>query len=100
MSCVAGTTVYRVSGMHDPGFLSRIVELFAQRGVAPSRLSMRGDGHSAKLQLSVEGLDEHAATVIAAKIGSMVMVEQVDLRMQVPVGCGRADEPLMAAPAP
>lgn len=84
------TASFRVVGMADPGLPGRVAEMFAQRGLLPCHFEMRSSAARATIEATVEVTDEHAASVIAEKLQSLVIVQHVNL-------CFKAQAPLPRA---
>jgi acetolactate synthase small subunit len=75
------TACFAVRADADPGMLSRVVELFAKRGMVPasvhSRLSGAGHDPSLLIDIQVDGLDVQAGEQIAEALRQIPFVERV-----------------------
>ncbi len=72
-------SIYVVRAHACPHVVNRVVGLFAQQELIPSRLVVRQDGDALAIRLVQRDLPAHRAAVIAEKIRAMVAVESVRL---------------------
>ncbi|MDQ7247237.1 hypothetical protein [Dongia sedimenti] len=62
----------------DPGSLPRVLEVFAKRGMVPSKLfSVATGADELTVDLQVTGIDEDLGSVIANQLRSQVGIETV-----------------------
>jgi len=62
----------------DPGSLPRLIEVFAKRGMVPSKLfSVATGADELTVDLQVTGLDDELGAVIASQLRSQVGIETV-----------------------
>lgn len=72
---------FAIRSAADPGALSRVVELFAKRGLVPksvhARLAGAGDEASLLIDVQIDGLDPDLAERIADALRQITTVERV-----------------------
>jgi hypothetical protein len=75
------TACFAVRAQPDAGSLPRILELFAKRGLVPSRVMavLCGEGEETRLlvELEIGGLAPMLADIIAESLRQIVVVERV-----------------------
>ncbi len=76
------TACFSIQADADPGVMPRVLELFAKRGLIPSRWHSdledpTGSAPSLTIDLQVTGLTHQQINHVAASIGSMVSVISV-----------------------
>ena len=80
-SCVRNpvpTFCLTVRTVADPGSLPRVLEVFAKRGLVPSKLfSVATGADELTVDLQVAGLDDDLGAVIANQLRSQVGIETV-----------------------
>ena len=73
-------TCFSVAACPDPGLMPRVLELFAKRGLVPSRFIGQVE-HTPEPRLEMDiqacGLDSEVAAHIARSLGQIFGVEQV-----------------------
>ncbi|WP_422059032.1 hypothetical protein [Sphingopyxis sp.] len=74
---------FRIDAIPDPQSLPRIAGFFAQRAMVPSMLRMRMLRHHMRVDVAVAGLSAAQAAVIAAKLGAMFAVIEVELAAEL-----------------
>lgn len=74
---------FRIDAIPDPQSLPRIAGFFAQRAMVPSMLRMRMLRQHMRVDLVVAGLTAAQAAVIAAKLGAMFAVIEVELAAEL-----------------
>lgn len=74
---------FRIDATPDPGSLPRIAGFFAQRAIVPSTMRMRHLREHLRVEIAVAGLDPPQAATLAAKLGEMVMVIEVELTAEL-----------------
>ncbi|KTE18814.1 hypothetical protein ATE67_17110 [Sphingopyxis sp. H050] len=70
---------FRIDAIPDPQSLPRIAGFFAQRAMIPSAMRMRMLRRQMRVEVTVDGLDAVQAAIIAAKLGEMFAVIEVEL---------------------
>ncbi len=73
---------FAVTAELDPSVLSRVVELFALRGLIPVEVNAtREDGTDPhlRIELAADGLDEAECAHLSRRMAAMVMVREVTL---------------------
>lgn len=70
---------FRIDAIADPQSLPRIAGFFAQRAMVPSMLRMRMLRQHMRVEVAVAGLTAAQAAVIAAKLGEIFAVIEVEL---------------------
>lgn len=75
----ARRSCFQVSGDDHPGLLIRLIELFAQRGIAPAVVNATSIAGALRCEIMVDGLPPHDADVIAAKMANAVGVASCHL---------------------
>lgn len=70
---------FRIDAIADPQSLPRIAGFFAQRAMVPSAMRMRMLRQHMRIDVTIGGLDGGQAAVIAAKLGEMFAVIEVEL---------------------
>jgi len=70
---------YEIRGSANAQTLSRLINFFAQLGMTPTRVRADKIGQMLMIVIEQDGLDDHQADVIAYKMRSSVMVEDVRL---------------------
>jgi hypothetical protein len=78
------TAAYRVQAAPDPQVVARLLNLFSQLDLTPSLVKARLEGEWMWVVVHQPGLSEDRAELIAEKMRSMVMVEQVGLECHLP----------------
>ena len=72
---------FAVRAIVDPGALSRVIELFAKRGLVPksihARLTGSEDDACLLIDVQIDGLDADTAERIADALRQIVLVERV-----------------------
>jgi acetolactate synthase small subunit len=72
---------FAVRAAADPGVLSRVIELFAKRGLVPSSVHARrigsGDDASLLIDVQIDGVDADLAERIADALRQNVLVDRV-----------------------
>jgi len=74
------TACFSVTAAHEPSVLSRILELFAKRGVVPTRLhsDVAGTGDAPlSVDIQVEGMEPELAAYIARCMRQIAYVDCV-----------------------
>ncbi len=74
---------FRIDAIPDPQSLPRIAGFFAQRAMIPSMMRMRMLRQHMRVEVTVGGLDAAQAAVIAAKLGEMFAVIEVELAAEL-----------------
>ena len=73
---------FRIDAIPDPQSLPRIAGFFAQRAMIPSAMRMRMLRQHMRVEVTVDSLTAAQAAVIAAKLGEMFAVIEVELAAQ------------------
>lgn len=74
----AATACFSIEAAADPGVMPRVLELFAKRGLIPSRWHSDLSGPASLwIDLQVEGLTRQQVSHVAESIRGMVGVESV-----------------------
>ena len=71
------TYCFSVYAARDASVMSRVLELFAKRGLVPLRFHGEAAGRELAIDLQVRGLAAETAAHIARCLGAMVAVERV-----------------------
>jgi acetolactate synthase regulatory subunit len=66
----------------DPQTLPRILGLMAQRWIVPCRVVATTEAGEMRIVVETDGLDVDAAAILAAKIGTMVLVGEVGVSVR------------------
>ncbi len=74
---------FRIDAIPDPQSLPRITGFFAQRAMIPAMLRMRILRQHMRVEVTIDGLDAAQAAVIAAKLGEMFAVIEVELAAEL-----------------
>lgn len=74
---------FRIEAIPDPQSLPRIAGFFAQRAMIPSTMRMRMLRQHMRVEVTVDGLTAAQAAVIAAKLGEMFAVIEVELAAEL-----------------
>lgn len=74
------TARFSIRTCAEPQALARLINLFAQLGLVPSRVSAQATGGIMLVSIEQPDLDDHRAAVIAEKMRGSVLVETVELR--------------------
>ncbi|MBL0915381.1 MAG: hypothetical protein IBJ13_07650 [Sphingopyxis sp.] len=74
---------FRIDAIPDPQSLPRIAGFFAQRAMIPAMLRMRILRQHMRVEVTIDGLDAAQAAVIAAKLGEMFAVIEVELAAEL-----------------
>lgn len=82
---------FRIDAVLDPQTLPRIAGLFAQRALVPAMMRMRVLRGHMRVEVKVAGLGAAHAAVIAAKLGEMFAVIEVELEIQEDIRPSGAD---------
>lgn len=81
VSTESSVACFAVRAAADPGVLSRVVELFAKRGLVPksvhARLAGAAEDGSLLIDVQIDGLDPDTAERIADALRQIVAVERV-----------------------
>ena len=83
---------FRIEAIADPQSLPRIAGFFAQRAMIPLAMRMRMLRRHMRVEVTVDGLTAAQAAVIAAKLGEMFAVIEVEMGAQKDIrhsGAGR-----------
>jgi acetolactate synthase small subunit len=72
-------TKFVVVAAPDPGTLSRIIELFAKRGLVPACLISRHIDEELRVEIEVEGMDPSLANYIGRCLQEIFVVHSVNL---------------------
>jgi hypothetical protein len=73
------STRFVVFAASDPGTLSRIVELFAKRGLVPACLSSRTIDEELRVEIEMAEMDPSLATYIGRCLQEIFVVRSVDV---------------------
>jgi hypothetical protein len=65
---------FRIDAILDPHSLPRVAGFFAQRAIMPSMMRMQVDDDIMHIEVTVEGLGDAEAAIIAAKLHEAVTV--------------------------
>jgi len=72
------TACFSIHASADPGVMPRVLELFAKRGLIPSRWhSAVGPSQDLVIDIQMEGMERDQALMFAAAIRQIVTVEVV-----------------------
>lgn len=74
---------FRIDAIPDPQSLPRIAGFFAQRAMIPSTMRMRILRHHMRVEMTVDGLNAAQAAVIAAKLGEIFAVIEVEMAAEL-----------------
>jgi hypothetical protein len=74
---------FEVSAFADSGTVPRLIEYFAQRGLTPQRVEAWRAGELIHALFEQDGLAPHDAQVIAEKMRSSVLVQDVAVSFPV-----------------
>ncbi|MFC3714085.1 hypothetical protein ACFOMD_16055 [Sphingoaurantiacus capsulatus] len=74
---------FDVRAQADASAPGRVLAFFAQLGLTPSRVQMRRFDDELRINVTQDGLSEHAAEVIAEKLRAAVLVRAVYLEHQL-----------------
>lgn len=81
VSAESSVACFAVRAAADPGVLSRVVELFAKRGLVPAsvhaRLAGAGEDASLLIDVQIDGIELDLAERIADALRQIVLVERV-----------------------
>lgn len=75
---VPGTATFRVRCLVDANAPLRVLALFAQQDLTPSRVVIRRAANWLLIYVRQDDIDEHRAEVIAAKMSALVLAVGVD----------------------
>lgn len=70
---------FLVDAILDPQSLPRVANHFAQRAIVPGAIAMQVLPTHMRIEVTVAGLADGQATIIAAKLGEMVAVTRSEL---------------------
>jgi hypothetical protein len=70
---------FRIRAVSDAQTLSRVINLFAQRGLIPNSVRCRTFMDIQKISITVSDADLACATIIAEKMRATFLVEDVEL---------------------
>jgi len=71
---------FRIDAMLDPQALPRVVDMFAQRAIMPSAMTMAVLGDRMRIEIAVPGLGAAEAGIVAAKLAQTFVV--IDIRLE------------------
>lgn len=71
---------FRIDVRLDPQALPRVVDMFAQRAIMPSTMSMAVLGDRMRIEIAVPDLDAAEAGIVAAKLAQAFVV--IDIRLE------------------
>jgi len=74
---------FRIEAIPDPQSLPRIAGFFAQRAMIPLAMRMRMLRQHMRIEVTVDGLTAAQAAVVAAKLGEMFAVIEVELAAEL-----------------
>ena len=75
---------YRVRGIDDPELVPRVFGQFARRGLVPAFALIRRHGGQVGIQIEAEGVDAHAAEILAQTLRAHALVKEVALVFEMP----------------
>ena len=70
---------FRIEAILDPQSLPRVANYFAQRSIVPDAMAMHVLPTHMRIEVTVAGLEENQAAIIAAKLGEVVAVTDATL---------------------
>ena len=70
---------FRIDAILDPQSLPRVANYFAQRAIVPDAMAMHVLPTHMRIEVTVAGLEENQAAIIAAKLGEVVAVTDATL---------------------
>lgn len=70
---------FRIDAILDPQSLPRVANYFAQRSIVPDAIAMRVLATHMRIEVTVAGLAQSQADIIAAKLGEVVAVTDAAL---------------------
>jgi hypothetical protein len=73
------TTVFRVTGLPEPATLARVIELFALRSLLPQSVVCVAHDDEVSITVTMAGLGQDAAEVLAERLRQIVIVGSVGL---------------------
>lgn len=73
---------FAVRGAADPQLLPRLLNFFAQRWLVPNQVRAIRSGDRMAVRIDVLGLGDGDAEIVAERLRSTVLVEDVSLRWQ------------------
>lgn len=77
------TAAYKVHATADPGIVVRLLNFFAQRDLVPGAVQVRRYADGLTIKVEQPEITEHAATIIAEKMRSLVTVNSVELECRL-----------------
>ena len=70
---------FRIDAILDPQSLPRVANYFAQRSIVPDAMAMHVLPTHMRIEVTVAGLPQSQADIIAAKLGEVVAVTDATL---------------------